>query len=550
MHQPLLIEHLDRLILFRPARLRVLVVADSAVTFDTSFGLGMMIDTLRDPAYSFVRFEVTLARRDGSPAFTSAPGPHEPTYRGFRFDRAEADGSPTLDKYHQVWCFGFEPGNDGGPDANISDPQSNPTSDLELAALARWMNERQGGVFATGDHDYLGASMCSRIPRVGTMRRWTNAQGVPPIGGVDRLDTNRPATAGQRNIAGTPDVMPIGNEGDAVPQEIDWKRYYAPAGIWSHRAAPHPILCDGSRGVINIMPDHPHEGQVIEDADIVTSNTFSFSGYSGDEYPTAGGVQPRPEVIAWGTTLPDPPFNHAKGDSPAKRFAMIGVYDGQRAGVGRVVVDSTWHHWFDMNLVGMAADTTTDHYERIQTYYRNIGMWLATQAQRDRMLLAATWWSFHTVEAVEEYSIYRPIWELGRSARDVLGRYASRCQVREWVLELLPWKFREIYYIPELKPRPDPCLSCPPFELFEVAVLGGIVKALVPYVDRINRARYAGESVELDEKEIARAARSGAKDGLRALTRLAEASIGDAQEFAAALASAAEDDRKGRATAE
>jgi len=83
MHQPLLIEHFDRLILPRPARLKILVVADSAVTFDTSFGLGMMIDTLRDPAYSFVRFEVTLARRDGSPSFTSAPGPHEPTYLGF-----------------------------------------------------------------------------------------------------------------------------------------------------------------------------------------------------------------------------------------------------------------------------------------------------------------------------------------------------------------------------------------------------------------------------------------------------------------------------------
>ena len=70
-----------------------------------------------------------------------------------------------------------------------------PASDAELIKLDSWMKSRKGGLFGTGDHDFLGASMCRRIPRLGTMRRWTNADGVPPQFTPDRIDTLRPPTA-------------------------------------------------------------------------------------------------------------------------------------------------------------------------------------------------------------------------------------------------------------------------------------------------------------------------------------------------------------------
>ena len=75
-------------------------------------------------------------------------------------------GQLILEQYHEVFLFGFAPDNSGGSDSNIS---AHPwyTTDNELKVLEDWMN-RGGGVFATGDHDYLGASMCHRIPRVGT----------------------------------------------------------------------------------------------------------------------------------------------------------------------------------------------------------------------------------------------------------------------------------------------------------------------------------------------------------------------------------------------
>lgn len=258
--QARLVDRIDVLPLFRPVRVKILVVIDGAVTFNSGFGLGMMIDTMRAPAYSYVRFDLTLADRDGAAGFNATPGDYQATYTGFRFDRTEGDGTPTIHKFDEIWCFGFHPGNDAGPDVNITNPVFNPTSDAELEVLARWMDEREGGIFATGDHDYLGASMCHRIPRVSTMRRWSNAQNVPPINGTTRHDTNRPATPAQADIGGTPAVMPNSNEEDHVPQPLEWKRYSSGFPFFPRRYSPHPILCDREYGIIDVFPDHPHEG--------------------------------------------------------------------------------------------------------------------------------------------------------------------------------------------------------------------------------------------------------------------------------------------------
>jgi hypothetical protein len=76
--------------------------------------------------------------------------------------------------------------------------------------LAEWM-DRGGGVFAVGDHFNLGASMCSRIPRVRTMRKWTEAQGVPSQFGDDRNETLQLVPASSDDA----------REGDATPQTIE-----------------------------------------------------------------------------------------------------------------------------------------------------------------------------------------------------------------------------------------------------------------------------------------------------------------------------------------
>src|SRR5450432_3149342 len=114
----------------------------------------------------------------------------------------------TLPGSDQVWLFGDFPSNLSD---NHTESRFSPLSDSELKCLAEWM-DRGGGVFAAGDHWNLGASMCSRIPRVRSMRRWTPGQGVPPMDGDARHQTLQP----NPNI-GNPDLL----EGDTYAQPVE-----------------------------------------------------------------------------------------------------------------------------------------------------------------------------------------------------------------------------------------------------------------------------------------------------------------------------------------
>lgn len=484
------------------SHVRMLIVVDAEISLSpgaNSFGIERVIRLLRETNVGCMHFLVDVGQRSvGAFSVVAAPAGTNAKYLGFRFDSTLPDGSHVLDHYDEVWCFGFKPDNSGGTDANITAPAAIAASDAELAVLTTWMNNK-GGVFATGDHDYLGASMCHRIPRVGTMRAWTNAQGVPPIGGTLRIDTNRPANAAE--VAGT-EVIEFDRQADALPQPIDWvawmsfSHYPWHVHPWHVHRRPHPVLCHPSLGPINVMPDHPHEGAVFDHlpqpdiglAAITLTNTYNFGGTSGDEYPSAGAVQPLPMVIAHGRTLADPPLMHEKGDSPAKRFAMISVYDGHRANVGRVATDSTWHHWMNINLTQLEA-AGGDNWEKIKRYYLNLAVWLAPPHIPRNCFHFHVLESFYSYPGIEEFHPKADLFELGFSFRHRLHKLYGPCWVTQYVFDWigrLDISIRErlierYLAVPMPKrpfpPRPDPCLTCPPPDLFEAAILGGIVRA-------------------------------------------------------------------------
>jgi hypothetical protein len=480
-------------------RLKILFVIDGGIDVSTNgFGLGKVIDILHDPSFAWwVDFEVHVAERGPTPP----AGPHPVAYLNFRFNQLGFD----LSDYDQVWLFGFQPGNDAGPDANIANGE--PLTDAELKILAEWM-DAGGGVLAAGDHDYLGASMCSRIPRVRTMRKWTNAQGVPPIDGPTRLDTNQPATSLQRVNA---QFMPFALQGDAVPQPIDvvleplWHRT-----PWIRGYAPHPILCTRA-GIIEVFPDHPHEGEIIDDDDVELDKPVGISGFGGVEYPGGAG-RPRPKVIAYGRSTHQQ-WNRVKGLLASKRFGLVGTYDGDSAGVGRVVVDSTWHHWFSENLVGFEA-SNPDVMNLMRAYFRNVALWLATPAQRANMLAAATW-GVVVGSGPMEFPPTASIFQLGERARDVIGRTATQCTIREWI-DL----FFDFVVFEPIRIEPDPCLTCPPWEAFETAIIGGIAKRMVDVAFPMQQEMSFGRRTIPNPKEIASAASEGARLGHRELVRL------------------------------
>jgi hypothetical protein len=494
--------------------LRILFVADSSVSFTGEFGVGRVIDLLRSTSFGWVDFQVDLARREGAATFTASPGGHNPHYTGFRFDRTEANGTPTLNKYHEVFCFGFRPGNDGSPnDGNISGDALRLLA-TERTALNTWMDTRRGGLFATGDHHYLGASLASTMPRIGTMRRWTNAQGVPPIGGENRIDAHRPGNAAQESP--TFAVM-FGSERDSTPQPIQWVTWMG--SIFTSRS-PHPILCHPQHGPINVMPDHNHEGRCFDTA----LANFEVNISSATEYPTVGGIRPLPQIIAYGQTLGDPPYMFNKGDHTAKRFPMISVYDGQRIGIGRVVTDSTWHHWMDLNLAGIeaaataagASDTAKENWDKISRYFVNIAIWLATPALRKCMFHFYLLRSHFAITGIQEFGLNLKNRELGSALSLDLRRWFGPCWVRGFVLDSVfetrpdlskllddhyfPDRFRE--KVPPI-PQPDACLTCPPWDELEADVLGAVVRESLIQIEPIRQELFGKGKIKarLDEKQ-------------------------------------------------
>lgn len=503
----------------------ILIVVDGRIGLDPSdsFGISKIIAILRkNPPhndtgdYSYVRFDVDTASRDEEPFSGVAD------HTSFRFDQM-VDGQPLINRYHQIWCFGFHPGNTvpSNPSDAAIEAHSTKMSSGELRALTTWMNTRRGGLLAMGDHHYLGATMAWKIPRVRAMRRWTNADGVPPFdlpvtspGGAMRYrhDTNQPQNATQANPASSA-VIPRDAEEDGIPQPIEL-RYYG--GI-SKR--PHPLLCT-RLGAMNVLPDHPHEGWVNEDHEVPVDSTYDFdNSVAGPDFPNAvdGGSRPLPQAIAWAHPLPEPPYDHEKSPTPVTKFAVIGAYDGHRANVGRVVVDSTWHHWFNMNIDGLHA-AGGNNWTKIKSYFRNCAVWLSPPTKQYAMLAYAAFWSVGSPLAVEEYDAGMPSWELGETARDILGQSVNPCMYYDWIHNFFPAELLERFP----NPLDDVCLTCPPWRMIENAVLGGIIKSMLPERDRLVQERLQGKQASVNVKQLVSGLDKGASSGLSELHKFWE----------------------------
>lgn len=530
-------------------RSRILFVVDDGISIGLGgFGIGRVLALLAGARLGSARFDVKVAARYAEPGYHPEAGLHEATYTGFRFDQRDDDGELTISRFDQIWCYGLAPGNNA-PDnldpAIDSQVASHPwyATDGELGKLAAWM-DAGGGLFGTGDHHYLGASMCARIPRLGLMRRWTVGEGVPTMHGTTRLDTNRPRTP--EEAAGTT-ILRNTVEGDATPQRIEWvAKYSFLSGPFREVKSPHEILCHPQLGPIDMMPDHPHEGRCYDprSAAWITAHrdaTFAFPGYGGEHFPT-NGVRPLPEVIAWGHTLADPPIDFEKGDQAARRFPMVSAYDGQQIGIGRVVTDSTWHHHFDMNLDGIAAGDPVA-YDKISRYFINIGVYLASSAFRRAVAIRPLLTSRFEYFGLQERAIRSPLLQLGRDHLEYLKPRVGPCWVRSFLWDQAVRIDPEIRRLFEhiTRPRKVGCLSCPPLEVIEAAMMGGIARVLFADERELDiRQSVKPGPYELDSEEVEARLRVGLARGLAELGKLYAESDAEAKQELALLSQLAQ----------
>lgn len=488
-------------ILFKPCRVKVLLVADGGLDFSLGdFGLRTFVQTLVNMPGFYVRFNITVAHINNVSDDAVMVG-HPGVVRSIKQFKFDDPSHFAPDMYDQVWLFGIATVYSRGTSPSGQPYPANRLSDDELRALSQFM-DGGGGVFATGDHGALGVCLSGAIPRVRSMRRWgdttpDNNTNEVSMSGRRRNDTTR---------LGHDAASQFNDQSDDVPQPISPKMYWRWGGIWGYRY-PHPLLC-GPRGVIRVLPDHPHEGECIEPTDTGLSSTFA--GYTITEYPggTGGFPRPLPEVIATSTVLAGTTAGFKDPTDP-QQFGAISSYNGHHAGVGRVVTDATWHHFVNVNLIGDSSAPNGDpkrigflntpagqaHLENIKSYYRNIAVWISRTSSIACMRQRIFWsllWHHRVIEAVTthpEVSLRtidtRLLLDIGRHARDVLGLYAGQCQSRRLVLDVIsihipydflvkldPW-----IPIPKPEPDPDPVPWFDPEPILDLA-LGGALAAI------------------------------------------------------------------------
>jgi hypothetical protein len=444
-------------------RPRILIVTDSSLSFNETSGFGLWRFLRGITVANGVTNKpvLTLAHR-GFHVPTVIVGPDTYTVQT-SFNFATAVPAVTLANYDQIWMFGFA--------------ATGSLAATETQVIADFMNGG-GGVFATGDHADLGSQMCGNLPRIRRMREWASVpMGIEDDVGVavQRIDTVvDPGTNG---------LYEFEDQSDDIPQRI-FPNYQVTAATTSQwQATVHPLLvmplvstvrpeANGSAGFtqdIDVLPDHPHESicnevtspAVLDDIYLETTPDFEEFRPSVADAALRVGV----EIVAYGISGGRSVFNSVwKPPVRPRMFGVISAYDGRLAQPytgqtqrpGRIVCDSTWHHFLNVNLDGRSTSrsglgtwsggspgigtfTPGAALEKIFTYYRNIAKWL----QPANRIWCFVWWDlvavrFHPlmieeVREVPRLKSWRDFLGLGREAAKLIAAAHGEGVVREMI---------------------------------------------------------------------------------------------------------------------
>jgi hypothetical protein len=479
------------------SKVKILVVTDGCyytandedgnpAGFSLSIALQDAFDTAHPEHPGYARFEFTKAVHQfaGNPPFGATPGFESITF-----------SDNLLKDFDEVWLFGVS-----GAAPYLSSG--------EVQAIEKFM-DNGGGMLAMGDHEDLGLGLCGGIKRVRSMRKWWYTSPPPPAGMVKAPDSTD-LTRNDTVHAPLPNTnVNAGQQNDATPQTI-FPRYNYATHFWKPFRTvkyPHPVLC-GPRGAIKVMPDHQHEGDCI----------MPHANFAG-EY--TGGVPV--EIIADGKNV----VGRTKGGyviTDPRPFGLLGVWNGHdpAADQGRVLVDSTWHHWFNVNLYGLQAENG-DEYKDILAFFRNTAIWLAPKTRQAEMRRAGTR-IFLLAESMFEHFLtlkdFRPelFYPIGVYARDALGRIAPQCQSAAWW-----WHWAELA-LPErsmlalrkaMKADIDNPLAMATMDHAVVTAVGGAINgmAVAMHKQGLEKSKPMGD-------ELDRAAAEGGKRAIESIAPL------------------------------
>lgn len=414
------------------------------------FGLGVMISHLRSHPPTFAKLCVKLVTRY----------PRGGTKASNKINVVLEEAEKAKKPFDQVWFFGLHQINKkiltfhvggGGPESEldkdeVSALRTRMDAGLGVLVTGDHANERPEGVLDNPDSPIpddarnekylgLGRALGRAIPRAGMLRDW---EGAPTANPRHSFNT-------QVFTFGTT-LTQIGFQKDPVPQQLILKTFNE-RGKPSFEGRPHPLFFYRDGAAIFLYPDHLHEGAVTLPKEL-----------KEDLWPkTPDGFQPQPRIVAYGVDKRN-----------ARKLKLIAVYDGDVVNAGRIVADSTWHHYFNVNLrefpPGSAPLTPAD---QIGQYYANLALWLSPLAKRIEMSDAMSRWLERQPEIAELVGPQpskrtRDVLITGDLAMKHLAAEASDCEVHELLQLIVPranGKRYESLYFPEerraLSPLPS-----------------------------------------------------------------------------------------------
>ena len=380
--------------------------------FGEFLGLGSMIERLNEHAPAFADLEIKWESRSSDNSHHADNKINDVLKR-----EAENTGQP----FDEIWFFGLHQANT--EKFSLGAFRGGPNSELDLEEvkeLEKWMGTKDGapggGVLITGDHanasppkliatpgspcgdtsasaSYLGLGRAIGrcVPRAGLLRRW---EGPPTHRAQDSYNT----------------IGISGFQMDRTPQKLHLRNVNLD-GDPDNNGQPHPLFFFAPGQFIDSFPDHAHEGAVVIPP-------------LGEAWPTGPKGQTKPHVVALGI---DP-----RND---QTLNIIATYNGDLAGVGRIVADSTWHHYMNLNLSGFPHPAPKGSVsDQIGQFYANLAIWLAPRNKRIQMARAMCWQLAQYTLLLEEQGDPESI---GNIANFVLHKAASPCEINE-LLQVLP----------------------------------------------------------------------------------------------------------------
>lgn len=339
------------------------------------------------------------------------------TVKSRHFDLEQTPPAPALIRltpelladHDELWVFGF-----GNKDTRLN-PEYGLDKD-EVESLHDWM--KTGGVLVTGDHSepqdnnacaegmdhsqFLarGSALGHRIPRARQMRVW---KGPPTNCEVKPSELEKSDTQNTLERVGSDEEDAL--QSDNLPQTLE--------GLSSppHFLFLYDLDADGNHIPITKFPDHQHEGRVLIPE-------------SYDEcWPPR---PPEPEFVAYG--------RDKRFAGEGRVYPLVAAYDGDDAGVGRIVADTSFHHFIDLNLRELEGRDDAGNpkpgtpLDQVAQFHANLAYWLAPKSLRDEIKRDMLFRAAVHLNVLETFGNGRT--SLGRAAKAVLTKEVGAANLR------------------------------------------------------------------------------------------------------------------------